>query len=467
MAEIKDHCGLFGVYGADNSAELTYLGLYSLQHRGEESAGICVSNGKHLTNYKNLGLVGDVFTPQTLDSLKGRCAIGHVRYSTAGESSLKNAQPFLIDYSRGQVAIAHNGTIVNAPALRRQLEANGSIFQTTSDTEIILHLMAQPGYKDDLDALCGALKKVKGAFSLLILTPDKLIGIRDPHGFRPLSVGKINGSYIFASETCALDIIEAAYLRDVEPGEMVVIDENGMSSVRFDKPAPVSASCVFEHIYFARPDSVIFGSSVHEIRKRLGMALAKESPAQADIVVPVPDSGNSTALGFSMQSGIPYDFGIIRNHYIGRTFIKPSQSVRNLDVKIKLNPVRNIISGKDIVLIDDSIVRGTTSKSRIKALRGVGVKKIHMRISCPPHVSPCLYGIDFPTKEELIASKKSLEEIRRFLDVDTLAYLSLEGLKNAVTNNGAGYCYACFTGQYPILPDEVFTKFSMSRSCCG
>lgn len=460
----REACGLFGVYGSTDAAKLTYLGLYALQHRGQESAGIVTSDGSRFRTHKGMGLVGDVFNEETLDKLKGHVAIGHVRYSTTGSSLLKNAQPLVVEYARGSMAVGHNGNLVNAKLLRDELEAYGSIFQTTVDSEIILHLIAQSNSASFQDNLVETLKCIEGAYSLLLLNEDQMIGVRDPHGFRPLVIGKLGDAHVLASETCALDLIEAEYVRAVEPGEIVFINKKGIRSIKpFDKPER-QAMCVFEHVYFARPDSILFGENVHEVRKELGRQLAKEHPADADLVIPVPDSGNSAAMGYSEASGIPMEQGFIRNHYIGRTFLQPTQLIRDFGVKIKLNPIKTVLKGKRIVVVDDSIVRGTTSRSRVKGLRDAGAKEIHLRISCPPHKNPCLYGIDFPSKEELIASSSNLDEIARFLQVDSLGYLSLEGMLKSVKNAKNNFCTACYDGRYPISFDKRLNKYVMERS---
>jgi amidophosphoribosyltransferase len=453
---IRDHCGVFGIHGHDRAAELTYLGLFALQHRGEESAGIASTDGNHMLLHKGMGLVGEAFQNYSFKNLKGHAAIGHVRYSTTGSTTMANAQPCMVDYSRGKVAIAHNGNLVNAHLLRSELEAYGSIFASTTDSEIFVHLMAKPSYKNTTEAVLGAVKRAKGAYSMTLLTDNELVGIRDPFGFRPLCLGQIGNTYVIASETCAFDIIEAKYIRDIEPGEVVVINKSGLKSYHpFQSKKTRAAQCIFEHVYFSRPDSKVFGENVGLVRERLGRNLAKEQPTNADIVIPVPDSGNFAALGYARESGIPIEHGFTRNHYIGRTFINPTQEVRTLKVKIKLNPIEEIVSGKRVVVVDDSIVRGNTSKSRVKLLRKAGAKEVHMRISCPPHISPCHYGIDFPSKEELIASGHSLEEIKSFLKVDSLGYLSLDGMLSSVSFPRENYCAACFTESYPT---EVFDQ---------
>jgi amidophosphoribosyltransferase len=445
---LREECGIFGIYNHPEAASITYLGLYALQHRGEESAGIVVSDGKRVIGHKGMGLAPEVFDPDILQKLSGHLAVGHIRYSTTGASELKNAQPFLVEYSQGPVAIAHNGNLVNTKELRSALEQRGSIFQSTMDSEVIVHLLAC-SQKETLEGrLIEALGQVSGAYSLVFLFKDKLIGVRDPRGFRPLCLGVLNGSYVLASETCALDIIQAHYIRDIEPGEIIIIDESGIRSL-YPFPKQKHAFCIFEFIYFSRPDSMIFGKGVYAARKELGRQLASERPADADIVIPMPDSGNCAGLGFSEASGMPFEMGIIRNHYVGRTFIQPVQSFRDLRVKIKLNPVREVIEGKRIVLVEDSIVRGTTSRIRIKNFKEAGAREIHMRVSCPPHRYPCLYGIDFPTREELVASSHTEEEIRQFLGLETLGYLSIQGMLKAMPLPQEEFCLACFTGKYP------------------
>ena len=466
--EVKDHCGVFGIYGHPRAAEVTYLGLFALQHRGEESAGICTSNGKDLHLYKSLGLVGDAFDEDVIKKLPGHSAIGHVRYSTTGSTTLNNAQPIKVDYSRGQLAVAHNGNLVNAKYLRDQLEAYGSIFSGTTDSEIIVHLMAKPSYVTREESIIGTVKRMEGAFTLTLLTEDALIGVRDPHGFRPLCLGKLEGAWVLASENCAFDLIDAEFVREIEPGEIIYIDERGVRSFHpFEGQEIRKSFCAFEFVYFARPDSRIFSENVGTVREKLGRYLAQEQPAPADIVIPVPDSGNFGALGFSMESGIPLAHGFTRNHYVGRTFINPTQSMRELRVKIKLNPIREVVEGKRVVVVDDSIVRGNTSRSRVKLLRRAGAKEVHMRISCPPHVSPCFYGIDFPSKNELIAATHTLEEIKQFLNVDSIGYLSREGLLRAVSGGReeakGNFCTACWTGEYPTTIFDEMNKFKLER----
>jgi amidophosphoribosyltransferase len=452
-----DQCGLVGIFGHPEAAHLAYMGLYALQHRGQESAGIAAAENGKIRLEKGMGLVNDVFTAGRLDSLTGDRAIGHVRYSTSGETVATNAQPYLIECHRGPIAVGHNGNLVNAAILRQELEAAGSIFQSTSDTEVILHLYARSHRERLEDAIAASLYKVMGAFSLVFLTPEALVAARDPWGFRPLVLGTLNGATVIASETCALDLIDAKYVRDVEPGEVVIVDEAGLRSFKPFPPEP-TAHCVFEHVYFARPDSLVFGRGVLESRLQLGRQLAREAPADADVVCPVPDSGMGAALGYSQESGLAFEWGLIRNHYVGRTFIQPRQGQRSVGVKIKLNPVRQVIEGRRVVLIDDSIVRGTTSRKIVRMVREAGAREVHLRISSPPTTGPCYYGIDTPLKSELIASSHTVEEIRRFVEADSLAYLSQEGLLKAAGDApGRRHCTACFSGRYPVavtMPDE-------------
>ena len=460
---VKHSCGLFGVYGHRDAARLTYLGLYSLQHRGEEAAGIATFDGKQMHTYKGMGLVSEVFNESTLRTLPGRMAIGHTRYSTTGSSVLKNSQPLVVNYSKGAIAVAHNGNVVNAHELRLQLEANGSIFQTTVDSEIILHLLARATNKEFEDDLAECVQLLKGAFSLIFLTERALIGCRDPHGFRPLCIGRFNHTYVLASETCALDIIGAKFVREVQPGEIVIIGPTGLRSLHpFKDDAQRMAHCLFEHVYFARPDSLVFGESVQAVRVGLGRQLAREHPVEADLVMPIPDSGNFAALGFSLESKIPFVMGMIRNHYVGRTFIQPAQEIRDLKVRVKFNPVKEIIKGKRLVVVDDSIIRGTTTRARIKSLREAGAKSIHLRISCPPTKHSCFYGIDFPTRKELIANRLSTEDICKFIGADSLGYLSLEGLLKTV-KQPERFCNACWSGTYPIPFGEEGDKFALEK----
>jgi amidophosphoribosyltransferase len=442
-------CGIFGVYPHKDAAQLACLGLYALQHRGEESSGIITRDGKKVHLHKALGLVSGVFDEKIIRSLRGELAVGHVRYSTTGSSNIKNTQPFYVKSKIGDIAIAHNGNLTNTLSLHRELENNGALFQTTMDSEIIAHLLAHSHNNNFQDTIIWALSKLEGAYSLVLMLNDTLIGARDTYGWRPLCLGKLDGAYILASETCALDLIGAQYLRDVEPGEIVFIKKDGLKSFKPFGKTP-HAFCIFEYIYFARPDSNIFEHNVYMARKRLGAQLATEFPAQADLVMPIPDSGVFAALGFSEASKIPFEFGMIRNHYIGRTFIQPSQDLRDFRVKIKLNPLRDVLKEKEVILVEDSIVRGTTTRARLKTLRQAGVNKIHMRVSCPPLKFPCFYGIDFPTKKELIASKHDIAWIRDFIGADSLEYLSLEGMLNSMPLPKEDFCTACFTGKYPI-----------------
>jgi amidophosphoribosyltransferase len=449
----REECGLFGVYGHPEAANLTYLGLHGLQHRGQESAGLVSSNGERLLEEKGMGHVARIFRKQQLRRLKGDLAIGHVRYSTAGKSSLVNAQPFRIDSCKGEIAVAHNGNLVNAYGVRDELEKAGSIFRSSSDTEVVLHLIARSAQPEVETAIVDALKHVRGAYSLIFLTRDRIIAVRDPRGFRPLSLGRLGDAHILTSESCALDLIDAAFVRDVEPGEMVVIGAAGVKSYRPFPAEPVS-QCIFEYVYFSRPDSLVFGRSVHEVRKRLGRELAREQPVDADVVVPVPDSGVYAALGFSEGSGLPLEFGLVRNHYVGRTFIEPRQSIRHFGVKLKLNPVRALLDGKRVVLLDDSIVRGTTSRKIVSMVRAAGAREVHMRISSAPTVGPCYYGVDTPRRAELIASSHTVDEIRRHIRADSLGYLSLEGMYRAVGENRS-FCTSCYTNSYPVpFPEE-------------
>ena len=455
----KEKCGVFGVYGHPEAAKLAYFGLYALQHRGQESAGIVASDGTKVTAHKDMGLVPDVFDEPTLDSLKGHLAIGHVRYSTTGSSLRLNAQPFTVRHGDRSISIGHNGNLINSHKLRVWLESQGSIFQSTMDTEIILHLIAKNlavGFEQAIEL---ALRQIKGAYSLVMMDQKTLIAARDPRGFRPLCIGQLNGGYIVASETCALDLVQAKYLRDVDPGEIIFIDENGLRSVKPFEPVR-SAYCIFEHIYFARPDSMIFGHTVYNVRKRQGAALAQEFPFEdADVIMPFPDSGNYSALGYCEALGRPLDLGMIRNHYVGRTFIQPSQMMRDFGVKVKLNPVRSLLKGKKVVVVEDSIIRGTTTRARIKTLREIGAKEIHMVVSCPPHRFPCYYGIDFSSKGELIAAEKSVEEIAEYIGLDSLNYLSLDGLIRATKTEKEWFCLACFDGDYPEGPIEGLNKY--------
>ncbi|MGA8100953.1 MAG: amidophosphoribosyltransferase [Candidatus Acidiferrales bacterium] len=443
-----DECGVFGIFGHPEAAKLAYLGLYALQHRGQESAGVASSDGTEIHCHKDMGLVQDIFTPEVLDRLPGASAIGHTRYSTAGDTNLNNAQPVVIECNKGKLALGHNGNLTNALELRRKLEHRGSIFQTTSDTEVIVHLIARSNARNLTGAMADALSQVEGAYSLVILTVDELYAVRDPRGFRPLCLGRLNGAWVLASETCAFDLIDAEYVREIEPGELVRISRGGVESIRF-APAKQSRFCIFEHVYFSRPDSIVFGRPVNESRERLGRLLAKQHPVSADLVVPVPDSGVPAAVGYANESRIPFRMALIRNHYIGRTFIEPSQAIRDFGVKLKLNPVRRMLEGQRVVLVDDSLVRGTTSRKIVRMVREAGATEVHVRISCPPTISPCYYGVDTPTREDLIASNHSVDEIRSYLEADSLGYVSLENLRNAVGDDKDEFCTACYTGVYP------------------
>jgi amidophosphoribosyltransferase len=454
--KFREECGVVAIHSHPEAEKLAYLGLHALQHRGQESAGIVTSDGLSLHAHRAMGLVADIFKEEELNKLHGTLAIGHTRYSTAGDSSLLNAQPIMVQSNKGVMALAHNGNLVNAQEIRSRLEGQGSIFQTNSDTEVIVHLIALSKEHTLPEAIADALRRVEGAFSLVMISSDRIFAARDPRGFRPLAMGRIpavsgerHETVVFASETCAFDLIGATFERDVKPGELVIVGPEGVAS-RFYSPAAPQSSCIFEHVYFSRPDSMVFGRAVQESREDLGRQLAREAPAEADIVVPVPDSGVTAAIGYAAESGLPLRFGLIRNHYVGRTFIEPRQTVRDFGVKLKLNPVRSLLEGKRVVLLDDSIVRGTTSRKIVRMIRGAGASEVHMRISCPPTISPCFYGVDTPSKKELIAANKTVDEIREFIGADSLAYLSLEGLKQACGDGEkTTYCTACYTGRYP------------------
>src|SRR5271167_1839507 len=451
--KFHEECGVAAIYGHPEASKLAYLSLYALQHRGQESAGISTSDGKLIHTKKSMGHVADIFTVPVLAELPGSLAIGHTRYSTTGDTVERNAQPFSVHCNKGRIAVAHNGNITNASELRKDLEARGSIFQASSDTEVILHLVAHSREKTLAGALRDALLQLEGAFSLVFLAEDRLIVARDPQGFRPLAMGQLEFSggtpaHVFASETCAFDLINAVYLNDVQPGEMVIVGPEGVWRERY-APHRQLSQCVFEHVYFSRPDSIVFGRPVQESRENMGKLLAREAPADADIVVPVPDSGNAAALGYASESGLPYKQALIRNHYVGRTFIEPSQAIRDFGVKLKLNPIRHLLEGTRVILVDDSIVRGTTSRKIVRMVRQAGAREVHLRISCPPTVSPCFYGVDTPNMSELIAANSSVEEIRRFVEADSLAFLSLNSLQKAVADTRGEYCYACYTGDYP------------------
>src|SRR5258707_1613500 len=459
----KHYCGVFGIYGHPNAAELTYYGLYALQHRGQESAGIVTSDGKAFHAHKGMGLVSQVFNGGTLHAHHGDIAIGHTRYSTTGSSHLRNAQPLTVDCARGQIAIAHNGNLTNAAQLPDELEGRGSIFQTSVDSEIILHLMAQPRLKGDGNNLVQTVRRIEGAFSLEIMTENELIGVRDPHGFRPLCIGKLGDAYVLASETCALDLIHAKFIRDVEPGEIVVINEQGLTSVQAFPEQERRAFCIFEYVYFARPDSNIANRNVYKVRVDMGRELAREFPIKADVVVPVPDSGNCAALGYSLESGIPFEMAFVRNHYVGRSFLQPSQLITDFNVRVKLNLISELVKGKRVIVVDDSIVRGTTCKARVNNLKEAGAKEVHVLVSCPPHMHPCVYGIDFPDRKKLMAANHSLDDIRNYLSADSLHYLSKDGLVKATGLPASNFCMACYDGKYPVAYDPLVDKHTIER----
>ena len=454
----REECGIFAVYGHEEAAKLTYFGLYALQHRGQESAGIVASDGQRVLEHKAMGLVAEIFDEHILDNLKGNMALGHVRYSTTGSSLLVNAQPFRVQYSGRSIAIAHNGNLVNARKIRADLENNGSIFQTTMDSEIVLHLIAKSLKKGLRNAVVETMGKIKGAYSLIIMTEDTIVAVRDPNGFRPLCLGKLGDGYVVASETCAFDLVEAQYMREIEPGEILIIDRNGLSSVQSGLESG-KAQCIFELIYFARPDSNVFGQNVYLFRKKQGGLLAENFPRSVDLAMPFPDSGNYAAIGYAQASGIPLEMGVIRNHYVGRTFIQPSQIMRDFGVRVKLNPVKEVLENKRVLIIEDSIIRGTTAKSRIQTLRKIGAREVHMLVSCPPHRFPCHYGIDFTSKGELIAAQKSVKEIEEFLGLDSLGYLDMNSLVRATDIPRKNLCLACFDGDYPVSIDEEFSKY--------
>lgn len=471
-AQPRHYCGLFGIYGHPNAADLTYYGLYALQHRGQESAGITASDGMDLRTHKGMGLVGQVFDKNVLRSLPGHLAIGHVRYSTTGGSHIKNAQPLVVDCARGQIAIGHNGNLTNANRLRAELEDHGSIFQTSCDSEIILHLLAKPFNGDRVHSLEDVMRRIQGAYSLVIMGEDELIGVRDPFGFRPLVLGKIavpategaahHIAYVLASETCALDLIQAEFVREIAPGEIILINKDGLRSLNpWADTEQRHSLCIFEFVYFARPDSDMMDRNVAQVRINLGRQLARETPVAADLVIPVPDSGNWAAMGFAEEAGIPYGNAFVRNHYIGRTFLQPSQLIRDFGVRVKLNLIEEMVHGKRIVVVDDSIVRGTTARSRVTTLRQAGAKEVHMRVSCPPHMWPCPYGIDFPTRKELMAANNSLEQIRDFLGADSLGYLSLDGMIQSTGHPADRFCCACYTGKYPSPTDSDMDKYGL------
>ena len=452
--KLHEECGVFGIFGHPEAANLTYLGLYALQHRGQESCGIVASDGMRLKAHLGMGLVADVFkSDEVFERLPGRSAIGHVRYSTAGGNDMKNCQPIMVDYARGSIAVAHNGNLVNAQEIRNALEQSGSIFSTTADTETIVHLIARAQSDSLTDRVCESLKQVKGAYSLAFLTETRLIAVRDPNGFRPLSLGKLDGAFVVASESCAFDLIEAEYIREIEPGEMIVVDKHGMKSYFPFSQEGRNTPCIFEYIYFSRPDSRIFNRMVYPVRKEFGRQLARQYPVEADLVMAVPDSGMPAAMGYAEEAGLPFELGLIRNHYVGRTFIEPQQSIRHFGVKLKLNPVRDVIEGKRVIVVDDSIVRGTTSRKIVKMIRNAGAREVHVRISSPPTSYPCFYGIDTPSRKELISASHSIEEIARYITADSLCYLQLDGLHAALAQFGdhkIDFCDACFSGRYPV-----------------
>ncbi len=460
--KFREECGVFGIFGHTEAANMTYLGLYALQHRGQESAGIAASDGQLIRLSRAMGYVADVFDSRTLSELSGPMAIGHVRYSTAGESRVANAQPFLIDCAHGQMAICHNGNLVNATELKDALVREGSIFQSTTDTEVLLHLYARSRKATVEDAVIDAVSQVQGAFSFAMMTRDRLIAVRDPHGFRPLALGRLGDAYVVCSETCAMDLIGATFVRDIDPGEILVISADGMRSIKPFAPAHL-AQCVFEHVYFSRPDSYVFGKSVNEVRTTFGRVLAREQGVAADVVVPVPDSGVCAAMGYADESKIPLRMGLIRNHYVGRTFIQPQSSIRHFGVKVKLNPVRSILEGRRVVLVDDSIVRGTTSRKIVKMVRAAGATEVHVRISCPPTISPCFYGVDTPRRSELIAATHTLEEITTYLNADSVGYLSHEGMLSVLGSDRGQYCSSCYTGHYPVsFPRDEATYLQLA-----
>ena len=460
----KHECGVCGIYNHADSSKLAYFGLYALQHRGQESAGMVTSNGERVEIHKNMGLVSEVFSEETLTELRGHISIGHVRYSTTGASNVINTQPLMITHKGTTLAVAHNGNLVNSIALRNRLEEEGSIFQTTMDSEVVLHLMARATNGSFEEALTRAFTEMRGAFSMLMMTRKTMVAIRDPNGFRPLCLGKLNnGGYIVASETCALDLVEAQYVRDVAPGELLIFRGDELKSI-YPWEKQRTSFCIFENVYFARPDSDIFGINVYETRKRMGQILAQECPVEGDFVMPFPDSGNYAAIGYSQESGIPLEFGVIRNHYVGRTFIQPTQSMRDFNVRVKLNPVRSFLEGKRVIIIEDSIIRGTTGKSRVKSLRNAGADEVHMLVSCPPTRYPCYYGIDFPSSDELIAYRYEVDQVAAYLGLDSLYYLSLEGMVKATGMTVNDYCLACFNADYPVAPDLTFHKNVLDRS---
>jgi len=459
----RHYCGVFGIYGHPNAAELTYYGLYALQHRGQESAGIVTCHEGRFYKHHGMGLVPQVFSGSVLHELAGNMAVGHTRYSTSGSSHIRNAQPLTVDCKRGQIAVAHNGNLTNAAALRDELEDRGLVFQTTVDSEIILMLLAQPTIGDEENNLVRTMRRIEGAYSLVIMTEKEVIGVRDPHGFRPLSIARKDDAWILASETCVFDLIGAKFVRDVEPGEIVIVNEKGLTSVQAFPEQERRAFCIFEFIYFARPDSTIANRNVYRVRVELGRQLAREHPVEADLVVPVPDSGNCAALGYALESGIPFEMAFVRNHYVGRSFLQPSQLIRDFDVRMKLNLITDAVKGKRVVVIDDSIVRGTTSRARVNNLKEAGAKEVHMMVSCPPHMNPCVYGIDFPDRSKLMAANCTLEQIRKYLNADLLHYLSQEGMVKATGLPPEAFCMACYDGHYPVPYDPKVDKLIIER----
>jgi len=459
----KHYCGVFGVHGHPNAAELTYYGLYALQHRGQESAGIVANDGNQFREHKGMGLVPQVFKGKVLHELVGHTAIGHARYSTTGSSNIGNAQPLTVDCSRGQISIAHNGNLTNAAILREELEERGSIFQTTVDSEIVLHWLAQPTSNGE-NTLVSTIRKLEGAYSLIIMTENEMVGVRDPHGFRPLCIGKLpSGAYVLSSETCALDLIEAQFVRDVEPGEIVIIEDNGLRSLNAFPEHEKRSFCIFEYVYFTRPDSNLAGRNVHKVRVEMGRELAREHPVEADLVVPIPDSGNCAALGYAQESGIPFEMAFVRNHYVGRSFLQPSQLIRDFNVRVKLNLITDLVKDQRVIIVDDSIVRGTTCKKRVNSLKEAGAKEVHVMVSCPPHKNPCVYGIDFPDRSKLMAANHTMDEICTYLNADSLNYLSEEGMVRATGHPKASFCMACYDGNYPVEYDPAVDKHIMER----
>src|SRR6059036_53638 len=459
----KHYCGVFGVYGHPNAAELTYYGLYALQHRGQESAGIVTCDGRQFREFKGMGLVSQIFNGEVLHDLVGEMAIGHTRYSTTGSSHPRNAQPLTGNCQRGQIAVAHNGNLTNAAELREELESKGLMFQTTVDSEVILNLLAQPTLGGNENNLVQTVRRIEGAYSLVIMTEEELIGVRDPHGFRPLSIGRLGEGWVLASETCAFDLIHAKFVRDVQPGEIVIINEDGLKSIQAFPEHERRAFCIFEYVYFARPDSTIANRNVYKVRVEMGRQLAREFPIAADVVVPVPDSGNCAALGYSLESDIPFEMAFVRNHYVGRSFLQPSQLIRDFDVRVKLNLIPELVKGKRVIVVDDSIVRGTTCKARVNNLKEAGAKEVHVLVSCPPHKNPCVYGIDFPDRSKLMAANHSLEEIRKYLNADSLHYLSKEGMVKATGLPAENFCMACYDGNYPVAYDPAVDKHIIER----